>query len=105
MDKPIWTKTINGNYVLEISEKEAVSFRDHNEPSLVSDLLPMFDAIVGKQSTNSETALVNSEGYRILIGDWREAYGKLAGKPFADFLTLYEANKAEHGSTWTTPGL
>lgn len=57
-------------------------------------------------SGGSETALVNRKDaknkYRILNGDFRKEYLEAAPKGFQACLAVYEKNKKESGSSWST---
>ena len=63
-------------------------------------------SIFGSDDESAETALVvrNKGSYRyfILNGDFRHEYEKVLDSGLAACMAVYDKNKAEHDSSWTT---
>lgn len=95
-----WEK-INNNYVLRIDDEHFISY---NSDTGNSRFGAMLDSIIGQ--SGEETALVdhtNSQHeYRILIGDWRNDYEKLAQHNFEDCIDFFMDKRKEFGGQWST---
>lgn len=56
---------------------------------------------LGSDDGGPETALCKNGNFRILNGDFRDDYERLAADGFDACLSFYEANRDEHGSSWS----
>ena len=52
-------------------------------------------------SDGRETALVTTEGFRILNGDFRKEYEALVPKGLSACIEFFKSKKAQCGSSWT----
>lgn len=95
-----WEKIAN-NYVLKLDNNHYISYN----PNTGSDNFgAFFDSFIGQ--SGEETALVDKTNiehtYRILIGDWRNAYEKLAPRGFEECLDFFVEQRRKYGGQWST---
>lgn len=95
-----WEK-IRNNYILRFDEEHWVSY---NPDTGADHFGAMLDSIIGEGG--EETALVDTANpdhiYRILMGDWRDAYEKLVPLGFERCIDFFMENCREHGGQWST---
>lgn len=60
-------------------------------------------SIFESDTGGAETALVIENKYKILNGDFRKEYEKLAPKGLDACLKFYDEKKGEFGSSWSSP--
>ena len=92
---------IRNNYVLRIDGERYVSYNPNTGSDHLGSLL---DSFIGE--SGEETALVDRTNpeheHRILQGDWRNDYEKLAVKGFEDCVDFFLEKRREHGGLWST---
>lgn len=82
------------NYVLDLDGKNFISFQPLQNP--------FGFAFFAADTAEGETAIVTEDDYRILNGDWRKEYEKLAEEGLEACIKFYEENKVIYGSSWST---
>lgn len=88
------------NELLAVLKDGKEEFRISYYPGFPSEQKECFVSSLWDLLTE-ETALIDNSGFRILKGDWRKEYGKLAPKGFEICLEFYESKKEEYGSAFS----
>lgn len=92
-----------GNYILHITKKSYISYQPFTEGGRGELLEAINEGITGDTRRTDETALYDGKTWRILWGDWRKDYQKLAPKGVKACIKFYESMKPEHGcDKWST---
>ena len=100
-----WEPSEEGNYYLE-GDGFALSYRPSQQGNSLLQAYNTIGGLLGLETSNQETALILTDGrkpkWRILKGDFRAAYEAAFPLGLDACVAIYEANKAEHRSDWST---